>query len=83
MFDLVPTSHVSSMPKRQVLLLLQVLSNYAVDTTRLGVGGFSDGASYALSLGLTNGDLFTHVIAFSPGALYPKESRFGNTGSSL
>ena len=42
-----------------------------VDTTRLAVGGFSDGASYALSLGLTNGDLFTHVLAFSPGFAAP------------
>ncbi len=31
------------------------------------VGGFSDGASYALSLGLVNGDVFDTVIAFSPG----------------
>lgn len=31
------------------------------------IGGFSDGASYALSLGLTNGDVFDSVIAFSPG----------------
>lgn len=31
------------------------------------VAGFSDGASYALSLGLTNGDIFDSVIAFSPG----------------
>jgi phospholipase/carboxylesterase len=38
-----------------------------VDAGRLAVTGFSDGASYALSLGLTNGDLFTHVVAFSPG----------------
>lgn len=38
-----------------------------VDSRRFGVGGFSDGASYALSLGLTNGDVFSHVIAFSPG----------------
>jgi phospholipase/carboxylesterase len=38
-----------------------------VDTTRCGIGGFSDGASYALSLGLGNGDLFTHILAFSPG----------------
>jgi phospholipase/carboxylesterase len=43
----------------------------AVDTQRLAVGGFSDGASYALSLGITNGDLFTHVIAFSPGFMAP------------
>ena len=43
----------------------------AVDTQRLAVGGFSDGALYALSLGITNGDLFTHVIAFSPGFMAP------------
>jgi phospholipase/carboxylesterase len=49
----------------------QVFRHYTVDPTRLGIGGFSDGASYALSLGLTNGDLFTHVVAFSPGFLAP------------
>lgn len=38
-----------------------------VDPARLGIAGFSDGASYALSLGLSNGDLFTHVMGFSPG----------------
>jgi len=43
----------------------------AIDPQRLAAGGFSDGASYALSLGLTNGDLFTHVIAFSPGFMAP------------
>jgi phospholipase/carboxylesterase len=43
----------------------------AIDPARVAVGGFSDGASYALSLGLTNGDLFTHVIAFSPGFIAP------------
>ncbi|WP_210439265.1 alpha/beta hydrolase [Nocardioides xinjiangensis] len=31
------------------------------------IGGFSDGASYALSLGIGNGDVFDSVIAFSPG----------------
>jgi predicted esterase len=39
----------------------------AVDPARIAVGGFSDGASYALSLGLINGDLFPRVVAFSPG----------------
>jgi phospholipase/carboxylesterase len=39
----------------------------AVDPRRLALGGFSDGASYALSLGLVNGDLFTHLVAFAPG----------------
>ena len=47
--------------------LEQTFSRYAVAPERVAVGGFSDGASYALSLGITNGDLFTHVIAFSPG----------------
>ena len=31
------------------------------------IGGFSDGASYALSIGIANGDVFDSVIAFSPG----------------
>ena len=44
-----------------------VFSKYNIDAHHLGIGGFSDGASYALSVGLTNGDLFTHILAFSPG----------------
>ncbi len=51
--------------------LEQTLSRYAVDPTRLAIGGYSDGASYALSLGIANGDLFTDVLAFSPGFLAP------------
>ena len=51
--------------------LEEVFSHYAVDPARVGVGGYSDGASYALSLGLSNGDLFTHVMAFSPGFMAP------------
>ncbi|HYX44880.1 MAG TPA: hypothetical protein VE760_07540 [Acidimicrobiales bacterium] len=46
-----------------------------VDRSRLAVAGFSDGASYALSLGMANGDLFTHVIAFSPGFAAPGSRR--------
>ena len=41
----------------------------AVDPARIAVGGFSDGATYALSLGLINGDLFSRIVAFSPGFL--------------
>lgn len=55
--------------------LAHVFGRYAVDQKRLAIGGFSDGASYALSLGLANGDLFTHVIAFSPGFIAPLEPR--------
>jgi phospholipase/carboxylesterase len=49
--------------------LSEVFTTYRVESGRLVVSGFSDGASYALSLGLANGDLFTHVIAFSPGSV--------------
>ncbi|MDP9444002.1 MAG: hypothetical protein M3P83_06510 [Actinomycetota bacterium] len=37
----------------------------------IAVGGFSDGASYALSLGIGNGDVFDAVVAFSPGFAAP------------
>jgi phospholipase/carboxylesterase len=47
----------------------------ALDTRRLAMTGFSDGGSYALSLGLTNGDLFTHLIAFTPGFMAPAQRR--------
>lgn len=39
----------------------------SVDPTRLALVGFSDGASYALSVGLANGDVFRRVVAYSPG----------------
>lgn len=53
--------------------LTHTFARYMVDSTHLAAGGFSDGASYALSLGLMNGDLFTHLIAFSPGFVAPGE----------
>jgi predicted esterase len=38
-----------------------------VDPARVSIEGFSDGASYALAMGRTNGNLFSRIIAFSPG----------------
>ena len=49
----------------------QVFSRHDVDARRIAVGGFSDGASYALSLGLMNGGLFSDILAFSPGFMAP------------
>jgi len=46
-------------------VLEQVTARY--DVRRLALAGFSDGASYALTLGLANGDLVEQVLAFSPG----------------
>ena len=49
--------------------LQRVFDTVAIDPARISIGGFSDGATYAISLGLINGDLFTRVAAFSPGFL--------------
>ena len=57
--------------------LQQTFDRLAVDAGRVGIEGFSDGASYAVSLGLANGDLFTHVIAFSPGLVDQVAQRGG------
>jgi phospholipase/carboxylesterase len=51
--------------------LSHVFERCAIDPARITIEGFSDGASYALSLGLTNGDLFSRIIAFSPCILAP------------
>ena len=51
--------------------LQYVLARLSVDRKLVALQGFSDGASYALSLGLTNGDLFSSIIAFSPGFVAP------------
>ena len=47
--------------------LERVFDTVSVDPERIAIGGFSDGATYALALGLINGDLFSRVVAFSPG----------------
>jgi predicted esterase len=55
-------------------LLAEVFARHPVDPRRVAAAGFSDGASYALSLGLANGNLFSHVIAFSPGFMVPRRA---------
>ncbi len=42
-----------------------------VDHRRVAIAGFSDGASYSLSVGLSNGDFFGAVLGFSPGFIIP------------
>lgn len=53
----------------------QTLGRYNVDRRRLGVGGFSDGASYALAFGISFGDEFGSVISMSPGVMQPMAAR--------
>jgi phospholipase/carboxylesterase len=49
--------------------LAATFATVPVGPDAVSVGGFSDGASYALSIGLANGDLFGRVVAYSPGFL--------------
>ena len=44
-----------------------------VDRKRMAIAGHSDGASYALSLGIGTGETFGHIMAFSPGVMQPAE----------
>jgi predicted esterase len=57
------------------LVVAEAWRRCPLDRERLALGGFSDGASYALTLGVANGDLFPAVIAFSPGGILAEEVR--------
>lgn len=50
--------------------LADLFGKVAVDPARVGIMGFSDGATYALSVGTANPQLFKRVIAFSPGPAF-------------
>jgi phospholipase/carboxylesterase len=53
--------------------LSTAFDSVSVDPARLAIGGFSDGATYAISVALQNGDLFRRVVAYSPGFFVPGE----------
>jgi phospholipase/carboxylesterase len=40
-----------------------------INPSRIAIAGFSDGGMEALGVGVANGDLFTHVMSYSAGAL--------------
>lgn len=50
--------------------LADLFGKIAVNPARVGIMGFSDGATYALSVGTANPQLFRQVIAFSPGPAF-------------
>ncbi len=57
--------------------LAEIASRFVLDPKRIAFAGFSDGGSYALSIGLTNGRFVTHAFAFSAGFmnLYTPEGK--------
>lgn len=53
--------------ERLDLTLAEVASRFMLDPCRMAFAGHSDGGSYALSLGPTNGHFVTHMIVSSAG----------------
>ena len=51
--------------------MLQIQKRCTVDRERIWLGGFSDGASMSLALGISYGNIFRRVYAGSPGLLQP------------
>lgn len=51
--------------------LAALFAQFTIDPKHVAIAGFSDGASYALSLGPRSPSLFTHIMAFSPGGVAP------------
>ncbi|MDQ0513026.1 alpha/beta hydrolase [Ancylobacter amanitiformis] len=47
--------------------LREVASRFALDPAHMAFAGHSDGGSYSLSTGLSNGHIVTHILAFSAG----------------
>ncbi len=48
------------------VVLQWVFRKVPADPSAIALTGFSDGATYALGVGRGNGDLFSHLVAYSP-----------------
>jgi predicted esterase len=61
---------------RYISLAMNAVTGFLdIDDTRVGLGGQSDGATYAMSMGLSYGDIFTHLMIFSEGIPIPYRKR--------
>ena len=49
----------------------QAQQRCAIDRERIWLGGFSDGASFSLALGISYGNIFRRVYAGAPGLMQP------------
>ncbi|HKT81117.1 MAG TPA: hypothetical protein VJP86_12910 [Vicinamibacterales bacterium] len=57
---------------RYISTALKAVSGFLdVDRKHIAIGGVSDGATYAFSMGLAYGDTFTHLMLFSEGIPIP------------
>lgn len=65
-WDLTVGGHGPDLERLEKALAV-VSDHFLIDPAHFGFAGFSDGGSYALSSGITNGALVSHVIVFSGG----------------
>jgi phospholipase/carboxylesterase len=54
-------------PYRINAALQWMFDRWRIDPQRIVISGFSDGGTYSLAIGRANGDLFSRVVAYSPG----------------
>lgn len=71
-WDLIQNSQFGADVQYMDGMLTWAFQHISVDPTRLSISGFSDGATYALWIGLKNGDLFTRVAAMTPCTALPQ-----------
>lgn len=50
--------------------MTELTARHPTDPARTAIGGFSDGASTALTVGLANPKLFGTILAYSPGMAF-------------
>ena len=66
-----PTTGGATDPRYLGMAFRWVSEVLTIDHDRVALGGVSDGAGYALSMGLAYGDTFNHLMIFSGGLMQP------------
>ena len=68
-WDLFEEAGYARDPARIDAAMRDLAARVPIDRNRIAIAGFSDGASYALSFGIANPQVFRGVLAMSPGFL--------------
>jgi poly(3-hydroxybutyrate) depolymerase len=73
-----PTWHLKKLPAGNDAVLFDsalayVFARATIDLHHFVLAGHSDGASTAMSVGLANGDLFSHVMMLSGGSVFGRK----------
>lgn len=69
-WDMISTTRVGVDVQRLSTAIEYVLQRASIDPVRIWLGGHSDGASYAITLGTANGDHFRKLLLFSAGIFW-------------